>query len=110
VPKMLLRSFSISEGARRGRDQVHVLDKSSSKTFTANIRNVAAAFEFYEAKVEGRVVNAEAMLSELESHASAALRKLLSAESVAGNVVPNDLRGDRQGSPRARGTAGASRS
>jgi hypothetical protein len=83
VPKMLLRSFSISDGARRGQEQVHVLDKSNSKTFIANIRNVAAAFEFYEAEMAGRVVNAAAILSELESHASAALRKVLSAGSVA---------------------------
>lgn len=83
VPKMLLRSFSIIEGAKRGQEQVRVLDKSNSKTFTANIRNVAAAFEFYQAEMAGRVVNAEAVLSELEAHASAALRKVLSAETVA---------------------------
>jgi hypothetical protein len=83
VPKMLLRNFSISAGAKRGQEQVHVLDKSSSRAFVANIRNIAAAFEFYEAELAGRVVNAEAMLSELEGHASAVLQKMLATETVA---------------------------
>lgn len=81
---MLLRSFSIEERRGRGKEQVRVLDKSSSKTFIANVRNIAAAFGFYEAEIAGQVVNAEAILAELESQASAALQKVLSMGTVAG--------------------------
>jgi len=83
VPKMLLRNFSIEEGAKRGHEQVHVLDKSNSRTFIANIRNVAAAFDFYEAEMAGQVVNAEAILSELEGRASTAMQKIFETETVA---------------------------
>jgi hypothetical protein len=82
VPKMLLRNFAIGKSVTRGKEQVHVLDKSNSRAFTANIRNVAAAFEFYEAEIAGQVVNAESILSELEGHASAALQEVLAADSV----------------------------
>lgn len=83
VPKMLLRNFAIGASSSRGREQVHVLDKSTSRVFTANIRNIAAAFEFYEAELAGEPLDVEALLSELEGHTSAALEKVLAAETVA---------------------------
>lgn len=84
VPKMLLRNFAIPDTGKRGREQVHVLDKSNSRTFVANIRNVAAAFEFYETEMAGKVVNAERILGELEGHAALVLQKIIVNRSVGG--------------------------
>jgi hypothetical protein len=78
VPKVLLRNFAIDQGVRRGSEQVHVFDKSNGNAFVSNIRNVAAAFEFYDVG-EGSV---ESSLSELEARAAQALQNILAAPSL----------------------------
>jgi hypothetical protein len=83
VPKMLLRNFAIQREAKRGREQVHVLDKTNSRAFIANIRNIASAFDFYEAEMAGQVVNAERILGELEGYAASILQKIINSRSVA---------------------------
>ena len=82
MPKMLLRYFSIEEGAKRGREQVHVLDKWNSRKSIANIRNIAAAFEFYETQMAGVPANAEAVLSDLEGEAAATLQRVIETETI----------------------------
>lgn len=82
VPQMLLRNFATRESIVRGREQVQVLDKWTSRVFTANIRNVASAHEFYEVETETRAISAEHLLSELEDRARPVLQKLIANRSV----------------------------
>lgn len=84
VPRMLLRNFAINPEAERGGKQVHVLDKWNSRIFTANVQNVAAAFEFYEVETAARAINAEHLLSELEGRASTVLDKVIGSRSIGG--------------------------
>lgn len=87
VPKMLLRNFAITPGADTAK--VHVLDKSNSRTFVSNIRNVAAAFDFYVTEMAGRVVNAERVLSELEGRAAGVMSKMMANRSIT-CLTPED--------------------
>jgi hypothetical protein len=79
VPKMLLRNFAIQQGAKRGTEQIHVFDKQRGRAFVSNIRNVAAANEFYDLG-EGSI---EQSLSELEDRASKALNCITSLPSLS---------------------------
>lgn len=83
VPQMLLRNFAANPDAARAKKQVYVLDKTNSRVFQANIRNVAAAYEFYEVETAVEKLNAEHLLSELEEKASVILSKLTETCSVA---------------------------
>jgi hypothetical protein len=84
VPQLLLRNFAINPLTDRGGKQIYVLDKLNSKVFTANVRDIAAAYEFYQVETETSRLDAEGVLSELEARASAALSRLITLRSVAG--------------------------
>jgi hypothetical protein len=91
VPQMLLRNFATPESVARGREQVQVLDKWTSRVFLANVRNVAAAHEFYEVETGAQVISAERLLSELEDRTGPVLQKM-----IANRTVPAFGTGDRE--------------
>lgn len=92
VPKFLLRNFAMEPGARRGADKVHAFDKLKGRSFVANVRNVAAAFEFYDLGMGSNKVSLEGFLSNLEGEAARAIAKVIVQRSLS------SLSADEQGS------------
>ena len=72
VPKFLLKNFT-----RGKKPQIHVYDKSNDRRFKTHIKNIAAEAGFYEIELEDSVLTVEPSLSDLETHASAIIKKLI---------------------------------
>ena len=77
VPKMLLRRFAADPAEKQ---QIHVFDKKTDRTFPTNIRNIATERGFYETEnTNGQV---ERVLSELEANTSPVIDKILVDKSL----------------------------
>jgi Protein of unknown function (DUF4238) len=83
VPKLLLRNFAIKKAGMRGAEQVHIFDKAKGTSFISNIRNVAAAFDFYDLDLGDETVSLESSLSDIEANAALVLQKGISQRSLA---------------------------
>jgi len=78
VPQFMLRRFCIP-----GTEQVYVFDKTNSRTFKTNTKNVAAESRFYDVELEDATVSLEPGLSRLESSVSDILESVISKASLA---------------------------
>ena len=77
VPQFLLRNFGTGK-----KDQLHVFNKASEKTFLSSARNVAAESRFYDFEVDGVGLTIEPALSRLETAVKPILVKLLNVDSL----------------------------
>jgi Protein of unknown function (DUF4238) len=77
-PQFLLRNFSTGK-----KDQIHVFDKSTGRSFMTNAKNVAAESRFYDFEFEGKTLTLEPALSELESKTRPLLQRILDEDSLA---------------------------
>jgi hypothetical protein len=81
VPKMLLRSFSFSKG--KG-EYLHAYDKHLERTFTPELKNIAAERGFYDLKSEDlEGVSLEPVFTSLEGFTAKAFAKLVAARNLA---------------------------
>jgi hypothetical protein len=78
VPQFLLRNFGTGK-----KDQLHVLNKATGKTFLTNARNVAAESRFYDFKIDGADHTIEPALSRVEAAAKPVIQKLAESDSLA---------------------------
>jgi len=79
VPQFLLRQFGTGK-----KDQLHVFDKSTGRTFVTNAKNVASESRFYDFEVDEAKLTIEPALSKLESTAKPLLERIAKEDSVAG--------------------------
>lgn len=77
VPQFLLKNFGNGK-----KDQLHVFDKSTGKTFPTNARNVASESRFYDFKVEDTELTIEPALSKIEASTKPILQKILDHDSL----------------------------
>jgi hypothetical protein len=78
VPQFLLRNFGNGK-----KDQVWVYDKSSTRSFPSNTKNVASESRFYDFEYKGQPLSIEPWLSELEGHAKSVISTILEADSLS---------------------------
>lgn len=78
VPQLLLKQFGTGK-----KNQLHVLDKHTGRTFVSNARNVASERAFYDFVVGEHSFSIEASLSELESKTKKVLKHILERDSLA---------------------------
>jgi hypothetical protein len=79
VPQFLLRQFGTGK-----KDQLHVFDKSTGRTFVTNAKNVASESRFYDFEVDEAKLTIEPALSKLESTAKPLLERIAKEDTVAG--------------------------
>ncbi len=77
VPQFLLKNFASSE-----REQIHVYDKRTEKTFCTHVRNVAAENGLYDLQLPSGIVSAESSLSTVECAAANVINKLLANQNI----------------------------
>lgn len=77
VPQFLLRQFGIGK-----KDQLHVFDKASGRTFVTNAKNVASESRFYDFEVREAKLTIEPALSKLESVAKPLLERIAKEETT----------------------------
>ncbi len=77
VPQFLLRKFGNGK-----KDQVWVYDKSSSRAFPSNVRNVASESRFYDFEYQGHSISLEPWLAALEGEAHSVVHSIIEADSV----------------------------
>jgi hypothetical protein len=77
VPQFLLRQFGNGK-----KDQLHVFDKKSGRTFTTNAKNVASESRFYDFHVEGKALTLEPSLSKIEGRAKPLFEKILAKDTL----------------------------
>lgn len=77
VPQFLLRNFGNGK-----KDQVWVYDKSSSRSFPSNTKNVASESRFYDFEFQGQTLTLENWLSELESKAKSVISFILKSDTL----------------------------
>jgi hypothetical protein len=80
VPQFLLKNFSVDPNTR----QVWAYDKSTSRSFRTNVRNIAAEKGFYRLEVGGRTLSLEQGLSSLEDKTAAIIQRIIGARSIGG--------------------------
>lgn len=78
VPQFLLRKFGNGK-----KDQLHVFDKRTSRSFPTNAKNVASESRFYDFQIEGQDATLEPKLAQLEGATKPLLERILTADSVA---------------------------
>lgn len=78
VPQFLLRNFGNGK-----KDQVWVYDKSSSRSFPSNTRNIASESRFYDFEHQGQPLTLETWLSELEGKAKSVISSILEADTLS---------------------------
>lgn len=78
VPQFLLRRFGNGK-----KDQLHVFDKHTSRSFSTNVKNVASESRFYDFEVGEHKATLEPKLAELESVAKPLLDHILEKDSVS---------------------------
>lgn len=79
VPQLLLRNFC---GETPGR--LFVFEKSTSRVFPANTRNVGGERDFYEFQIAGVKLSVDPALTSLESAAAPVISKIVDSESLRG--------------------------
>jgi|SRR3989442_15657141 len=79
VPRFLLRNFCAGAKPR-----IWASDKSTGKSFETTVENVAAERDFYEAKIDDRVLSMEEGLSELAGKASRVIERIIASRSIGG--------------------------
>lgn len=79
VPQFLLREFGTGK-----KDQLHVFDKASGRTFVTNAKNVASESRFYDFEVHEAKLTIEPALSKLESAAKPLLERIAKEDTVVG--------------------------
>lgn len=79
VPQFLLRQFGTGK-----KDQVHVFDKVTGRTFATNAKNVASESRFYDFQLDEAKLTIEPALSKLESTAKPLLERIANEDTVAG--------------------------
>lgn len=79
VPQFLLRQFGTGK-----KDQVHVFDKVTGRTFATNAKNVASESRFYDFELDEAKLTIEPALSKLESTAKPLLERIAKEDTVAG--------------------------
>ncbi|CAN5908198.1 hypothetical protein BH11PSE8_BH11PSE8_42960 [soil metagenome] len=72
VPQFLLRQFGTGK-----KDQLHVFDKATGRTFVTNAKNVASESRFYDFQLEEANLTIEPALSKLESTAKPLLEQIV---------------------------------
>lgn len=77
VPQFLLRKFGNGK-----KDQLHVFDKQTGRSFSTNARNIASESRFYDCQIGGIKATMEPFLSSLESATKPLFEKLLAADSI----------------------------
>lgn len=77
VPQFILRNFHGDNDK-----QIHVFDTHDLKAYTANIRDVAAEFDFYEITINGVNISLEEALSVLETKTSTIVSKILKTKTI----------------------------
>lgn len=78
VPQFLLRKFGNGK-----KDQLHVFDKHTSRSFPSNAKNVASESRFYDFQLEEHEATLEPRLAELEGASKPLLDRILEKDSVA---------------------------
>ena len=84
VPRLLLKNFCAGNTMK-----LWAYDKSTGRSFHTNIENVAGERDFYEAKIESRVLSVEDGLSVLESKTAAIIDRILVQRSI-GDLSDDD--------------------
>jgi hypothetical protein len=77
VPQFLLKNFGNGK-----KNQLHVFDKSSGRSFPTNAKNIACESRFYDFRIEDVEATLEPKLSELESLAKPLFDRILDQDSV----------------------------
>jgi hypothetical protein len=78
VPQFLLKNFGTGK-----KDQLHVFDKKTEKTFVSAARNIAAESRFYDFKLGEEAHTIEPILTKIESSAKPIFKRLIEADSLA---------------------------
>jgi hypothetical protein len=78
VPQFLLKNFGNGK-----KDQIHVFDKNTSRTFLTNAKNVASESRFYDFNIDGKETTLEPVLTKIESAAKPIFQRLLEADCIA---------------------------
>lgn len=84
VPKFLIRNFGMGK-----KNQVWVYDKTNSRSFPSNAKNVASENRFYEFDVGGTMYSLESSLSRIETKSKELFDKILAADST-GSLKADD--------------------
>jgi hypothetical protein len=77
VPQFLLRKFGNGK-----KDQLHVFDKQTGRTFVTNARNVASESRFYDFQLGEVNATIEPSLSKLEANTKLLFERMLELDSV----------------------------
>jgi len=78
VPQFLLRKFGNGK-----KDQLHVFDKHTSRSFRTNAKNVASESRFYDFRIGNEDATLEPMLAELEGVTKPLLGRIIEKDSVS---------------------------
>jgi hypothetical protein len=78
VPQFLLTAFEADAGTRI----LNVYDKQRARTFSANVRNVAAEKAFYDVELEGVTLTFEPSLGRIESRAAELISEIEEREQI----------------------------
>ena len=76
VPRFILKRFT------ERKDQIWVFDKSNSRKFKTNIKNIAAENGFYDFMFQKNEVTFEPSLALIEGNVSTILKKIIKEESI----------------------------
>jgi hypothetical protein len=77
VPQFLLRNFGNGK-----KEQVHVFDKKTERSFSTNARNIAAESRFYDFEIEGETYTLEPGLSQIEGDAKKLIQRIIDEDSL----------------------------
>lgn len=78
VPQFLLRKFGNGK-----KDQLHVFDKHTIRSFRTNAKNVASESRFYDFRIDNEDATLEPMLAELEGVTKPLLGRIIEKDSVS---------------------------
>ena len=78
VPQFLLRKFGNGK-----KDQLHVFDKHTSRSFPSNAKNVASESRFYDFQIGEHEATLEPKLAELEGASKPLLDRILEKDSAS---------------------------
>ena len=78
VPQFLLRKFGNGK-----KDQLHVFDKHTIRSFRTNAKNVASESRFYDFRIDNEDATLEPMLAELEGATKPLLGRIIEKDSVS---------------------------
>lgn len=78
VPQFLLRKFGNGK-----KDQLHVFDKQTGRSFPTNAKNVASESRFYDFQIGEHEATLEPKLAELEGATKPLLERILERDSIS---------------------------